>query len=126
MFPPRQANLRTGAEGLDKIRLEPHETKHVSVILNARAFSLRNASMVKRWRLVPGLHQILVGESSREIYRSMAIHYNSMKTKLLVRKRGVCIDVRIESFHQTESVAVYQRYGIWPNVVVFTVALGLE
>lgn len=53
-------------KGFDKVRLEPHQAKHVSVTLDSRAFSSWDTA-AKRWRLVPGRHQIMVGESSRDL-----------------------------------------------------------
>jgi beta-glucosidase len=53
-------------KGFDKVRLEPQETRHVSVTLDARAFSSWDIAE-KRWRLVPGRHHILVGGSSRDL-----------------------------------------------------------
>ena len=53
-------------KGFDKIRLEPQETRHLSVNLDARAFSSWDIGE-KPGGSVPGRHQILVGDSSRDI-----------------------------------------------------------
>jgi beta-glucosidase len=58
--PPRQ--LR----GFAKVFLAPGETKHVTFRLDARAFSVWNAT-THAWTLVPGRHGISVGDSSRDL-----------------------------------------------------------
>ena len=56
--PPRQ--LR----GFAKVALQPRETRHVSITLDPRAFSIWAAN---RWTVVPGQYTILVGSSSRDL-----------------------------------------------------------
>ena len=53
-------------KGLAKVMLQPGETKHVSVNLDARAFAYFNPA-AKQWRITPGNFGIVVGRSSVEI-----------------------------------------------------------
>ena len=53
-------------KGFVKVNLVPHETQHVSVTLDARAFSMWVVA-TKRWKVIPGRHQIFVGDSSRTL-----------------------------------------------------------
>ena len=53
-------------KGLSKVSLQPGETKHVSIDLDARAFAYYDAA-AKGWRITPGNFGILVGRSSDEI-----------------------------------------------------------
>ncbi|HEY2856859.1 MAG TPA: glycoside hydrolase family 3 C-terminal domain-containing protein [Terracidiphilus sp.] len=50
-------------KGFEKVRLQPGETKHVSVTLDARAFSYWDESTHK-WTIDPGKFVIRVGDSS--------------------------------------------------------------
>ena len=58
--PPKQL------EGFDKAFLKPGETRHVSVPLDARAFSYYDTG-AKAWKIAPGKFGILVGQSSEQI-----------------------------------------------------------
>lgn len=58
--PPRQ--LR----GFQKVDLQPHQTRHVTIRLDPRAFSIWGTS-AKRWKVVPGQYGILAGDSSRNL-----------------------------------------------------------
>lgn len=53
-------------KGFAKIKLAPHETQHVSLMLDQHAFSIWDTSM-QRWRTVPGRYEILAGDSSRNL-----------------------------------------------------------
>ena len=50
-------------KGFEKVRLAPGETKHLTISLDARAFSYWNESAHK-WTIDPGKFVILVGDSS--------------------------------------------------------------
>ena len=50
-------------KGFEKVRLAPGETKHVTLILDARAFSYWDESAHK-WTIDPGKFVIRVGDSS--------------------------------------------------------------
>ena len=50
-------------KGFEKVRLAPGETKHVTLNLDARAFSYWSDSAHK-WTIDPGKFVILVGDSS--------------------------------------------------------------
>ena len=50
-------------KGFEKVRLAPGETKHVTLTLDARAFSYWDESAHK-WTIDPGKFTILVGDSS--------------------------------------------------------------
>ena len=58
--PPRQL------KGFEKVRLNPGETKRVTLQLDERAFSIWNTSQ-NRWTGVPGTFTIFVGDSSRNL-----------------------------------------------------------
>lgn len=53
-------------KGFSKVRLNPGETKHVSVELNRRAFAYYNVAR-HAWTVDPGKFQIYVGDSSERI-----------------------------------------------------------
>jgi beta-glucosidase len=53
-------------KGFVKVMLQPGETKHVSVNLDARAFAYFDPA-AKQWHITPGNFGILVGRSSAEI-----------------------------------------------------------
>jgi beta-glucosidase len=53
-------------KGFAKVALQPGETKHVSINLDARAFAYYD-SAAKEWHITPGTFGILVGRSSEEI-----------------------------------------------------------
>jgi beta-glucosidase len=50
-------------KGFEKVRLAPGETKHVTINLDARAFSYWNAT-ARKWTIDPGKFVIRVGDSS--------------------------------------------------------------
>jgi beta-glucosidase len=58
--PPKQL------KGFAKVSLKPGETRHVTVTLDRRAFSIWDTS-TGRWTIAPGEHEILVGDSSRNL-----------------------------------------------------------
>jgi beta-glucosidase len=58
--PPKQL------KGFAKVSLAPGQTKRVRVFLQDRAFSIWSTSLGK-WTTVPGVHTILVGDSSRNL-----------------------------------------------------------
>ena len=49
-----------------KVSLAPHETQRVSLVLDARSFSIWDAD-AKGWRIIPGQYKIFVGDSSRDL-----------------------------------------------------------
>lgn len=53
-------------KGFAKVALQPGETKHVTVNLDARSFAYYDAAG-KRWHIAPGSFGILVGSSSADI-----------------------------------------------------------
>ena len=53
-------------KGFAKVLLQPGETKHVSINLDARAFAYYDPA-AKEWHITPGTFGILVGRSSEEI-----------------------------------------------------------
>ena len=53
-------------KGFVKVALQPGETKHVSVNLDARAFAYYDPA-AKEWHITPGTFGILVGRSAEEI-----------------------------------------------------------
>jgi beta-glucosidase len=53
-------------KGFQRVELQPGETKHVSVVLNGRAFTYYDVS-AKNWRADSGEFTISVGRSSEEI-----------------------------------------------------------
>ena len=53
-------------KGFAKVTLQPGETRHVSIALDARAFACFDPA-AKQWRITPGTFGILVGRSSEEI-----------------------------------------------------------
>jgi beta-glucosidase len=52
-------------KGFEKVRLEPGETKHVSITLDARAFSYWDENAHK-WTIDPGKFVVRVGDSSED------------------------------------------------------------
>lgn len=58
--PPRQL------KGFTKVSLQPGQTRHVTLTLDQRAFSIWNTT-THRWTLVPGQWGISVGDSSRDL-----------------------------------------------------------
>ena len=58
--PPKQL------KGFAKVILKPGETRRVRITLDARAFSIWDTG-ANRWTIMPGEHEILVGDSSRNL-----------------------------------------------------------
>ena len=58
--PPKQ--LR----GFAKVTLNPRETRHVTIALDPRAFSIWDVN-ANRWMIAPGQYTIFVGSSSRDL-----------------------------------------------------------
>jgi beta-glucosidase len=58
--PPRQ--LR----GFAKVELQPHESAHLTVALDPRAFSIWNTEK-NQWAVLPGTYEIFAGDSCREL-----------------------------------------------------------
>ncbi|OLB76989.1 MAG: glycosyl hydrolase [Actinobacteria bacterium 13_2_20CM_2_71_6] len=58
--PPKQL------KGFAKVSLAPGQTRHVTITLQDRAFSIWSTSAGK-WTAVPGVHTVLVGDSSRNL-----------------------------------------------------------
>jgi beta-glucosidase len=52
-------------KGFEKIRLDPGETKHVTLNLDARSFSYWSES-AKKWMIDPGKFVVRVGDSSED------------------------------------------------------------
>jgi beta-glucosidase len=50
-------------KGFERVLLQPGETKHVSISLDARAFAYYDVA-AKSWRITPGKFNVLVGDSS--------------------------------------------------------------
>ena len=53
-------------KGFVKVSLSPGERKHISLTLDQRAFSVWNTG-AKRWFVAGGPHEILIGDSSRNL-----------------------------------------------------------
>ncbi len=53
-------------KGFEKVMLQPGETKHVVIELNARAFAFYDVAG-KAWRIDPGSFKVLVGDSSASL-----------------------------------------------------------
>lgn len=68
--PPRQL------KGFTKVSLQPGESKHVSVTLDPRAFSIWNTSS-NGWTVVPGNYELSVGDSSRNLPLHSSIEVGS-------------------------------------------------
>lgn len=70
-------------KGFAKVSLQPGETKHVSIDLDARAFAYYDTA-AKQWHITPGNFGILVGRSSEEIVLkgSAALSDVMAKTKM--------------------------------------------
>src|SRR5579864_264793 len=69
-------------KGFAKITLQPGETKHVTVDLDARAFAYYDAA-AKQWHIMPGNFGILVGRSAEDIVLkgSVAVSESVAKAK---------------------------------------------
>jgi len=70
-------------KGFAKVMLQPGETRHVAINLDARAFAYFDP-MAKQWHITPGTFGILVGRSSEEIILkgSVAVTEAAAKTKM--------------------------------------------
>ena len=64
--PPKQL------KGFEKLHLNPGQTGHASIVLDARAFQYWNTS-THNWTIAPGRYQIIVGSSSRDILLQGAV-----------------------------------------------------
>ncbi|HZY63570.1 MAG TPA: glycoside hydrolase family 3 C-terminal domain-containing protein [Edaphobacter sp.] len=53
-------------KGFDRVSLQPGETKHVSVALDARSFAYYD-TQAKKWHITPGRFGVLVGDSSESL-----------------------------------------------------------
>jgi beta-glucosidase len=58
--PPKQL------KGFEKVTLQPNQTQHVTLTLDARAFSIWDVN-ANKWTVAPGDYQILAGDSSRNV-----------------------------------------------------------
>jgi len=80
--PPRQL------KAFAKVALKPGETRHVSVTLDPRAFSVWDND-AKQWVVVPGEYSVLVGDSSRDLPLKVQLQVtgaqSSAKTPLRVQ-----------------------------------------
>jgi len=70
--PPKQL------KGFAKVKLNPGQTQHVNIYLDARAFSIWNVD-AHRWMLAPGQHEILVGTSSRSLPLHSTVMISSLR-----------------------------------------------
>jgi beta-glucosidase len=68
--PPRQ--LR----GFQKVNLQPHQTRHVTITLDRRAFSIWDTAE-KKWTVTAGRYVILAGDSSRHLLLSSNVTVRS-------------------------------------------------
>lgn len=64
--PPEAGEPPKQLKGFTKVTLKPGETKHITIELDPRAFSIWDTKTGK-WTVVPGQHQIQVGDSSRNL-----------------------------------------------------------
>jgi beta-glucosidase len=58
--PPKQL------KGFAKVTLDPGETRHLTITLDQRAFSIWDTAS-NQWAVAPGEHEIMVGDSSRDL-----------------------------------------------------------
>lgn len=58
--PPRQL------KGFAKVALQPGQTSHIHLVLDARAFAYWDTD-IRGWKIQPGTYRIMVGSSSRDI-----------------------------------------------------------
>jgi beta-glucosidase len=65
-------------KGFQKVMLRPHQTRRVTVRLDARAFSVWDTA-AQAWTVVPGVHQVRVGGSSVDL---------PLHTPVVVRRVG--------------------------------------
>lgn len=62
-------------QGFQKIMLQPGQTAPVQLTLNQRSFSYWDV-VSHRWRVAPGVYQIMLGDSSREVSLQTQITIN--------------------------------------------------
>jgi beta-glucosidase len=65
-FPAAAAEPPKQLKGFQKIVLTPGETKQVTFMLTPEEMSIWNVKQ-KKWEVVPGIYQVMVGASSRDI-----------------------------------------------------------
>jgi beta-glucosidase len=63
-------------KGFERVELDPGETKHVSVMLDARSFAYWNAD-TKKWTIDPGRFTVHVGDSVQNTPLSSSIELTS-------------------------------------------------
>jgi len=70
-------------KGFSKVTLQPGETKHVTIDLDARAFAYYDVG-AKQWHITPGNFGVLVGQSTEDIILkgSAAVSEAMAKTKM--------------------------------------------
>lgn len=62
-------------KGFEKVSLDPDQTRHIHLTLNARSFSYWDIN-THGWKIAPGTYQILVGSSSRKIQLQNSLQVN--------------------------------------------------
>jgi beta-glucosidase len=70
--PPRQL------QGFAKVSLRPGQKRHVTLMLNQRAFSIWDTA-TQRWTTVPGRYTVAVGASSRDLPLSAPVMVSTMR-----------------------------------------------
>jgi beta-glucosidase len=63
---PSADEPRRQLRGFQKVDVQPHQTRHLTIKIDPRAFSIWNTS-AKQWKVVPGQYEILAGDSSRDL-----------------------------------------------------------
>lgn len=71
--PPTAGEPPKQLRGFAKIALQPHQTRHVIIEVDPRAFSVWDSD-AKRWTVVPGEYEVLAGDSSRDLTLHVTIH----------------------------------------------------
>jgi beta-glucosidase len=61
--PARVSRPKRELKGFEKVRVAPGETKHMTINLDARAFSYWDSS-AQKWTIDPGKFVLRVGDSS--------------------------------------------------------------
>jgi beta-glucosidase len=64
--PPSAGEPPKELVGFAKVMLQPHETKHLTIVLDPRAFSIWDGN-ANRWTVMPGPYEIFVGNSVRDL-----------------------------------------------------------
>ncbi len=67
--PPKQL------KGFEKVPLQPGQTQHVHLVLDARSFSYWDVQ-AHDWKIQPGTYQIMIGSSSRDIQLHGSLQVN--------------------------------------------------